>query len=84
MSMSKMQEVWLQNGLNKDNYTTAIADAMKDFAIQFANFVGDRPLPEYSKSTNKWRYWDNSTRDYKYATTEDFLAQFIVSGSLVV
>ena len=74
----------MQNGLCQDDYSKAVADAMEDFAVQFANFIGNRPLPEYSKSENKWRYWDNPTRDYKYATTEDFLAQFIMSDGLVV
>lgn len=46
------------------------------FAKEFANFVGDRPLPEYSASTNKWRWWDNTERDYKYATTEELIEQF--------
>ena len=41
--------------------------------IDFANFIGDRPLPEYSKSTNKWRWWNNNTRAYDYATTEQLL-----------
>lgn len=41
--------------------------------IDFANFIGNRPLPEYSKSTNKWRWWDNDKRDYAYATTEQLM-----------
>jgi len=44
--------------------------------IDFANFIGDRPLPEYSKSTNKWRWWDNDKREYKYATTEQLLSEW--------
>ena len=82
MTMSKMsimQKVWIDNGLNPDNYSKATADAMKNMAVLFANFVGDRPLPEYSKSTNKWRWWDNSLRDYKYATTEDLIETFVMS-----
>ncbi len=84
MSKSIMQKVWISNELNPDNYSAATADAMKAFAVLFANFIGDRPLPEYSASTNKWRWWDNSLRDYQYETTEDLLSQFVVSDSVVV
>lgn len=55
-----------------------------EYSKPYSDGSGDRIKVSYSKSENKWRYWDNSTRDYKYATTEDFLAQFVVSGSLVV
>jgi len=44
--------------------------------IEFANFIGDRAMPEYSKSINKWRWWDNSKRDYKTATTEELLSEW--------
>ena len=44
--------------------------------IDFGNFIGDRPLPEYSKSTNKWRWWNNDTRTYSYASTEDLLGDW--------
>ena len=37
-----MQKVWINNGLNPDNYSAATADAMKAFAVLFANFIGDR------------------------------------------
>ena len=84
MSISKMQTIWMQNGLSQDDYSKASADAMQDFAIQFANFIGNRPLPEYSASTNKWRWWDNSSRYYKYATTEDLLSQFVMNDGVVV
>jgi len=73
-----MQIVWAESGLNPDNYTAATGDAMKRFAILFANHVGNRSMPEYSKSSNKWRWWDNHLRDYKFGTTEDLMAQFIV------
>lgn len=84
MSKSVMQKVWINTGLNPDNYSASTADAMKAFAVLFANFIGDRPLPEYSASTNKWRWWDNNLRDYKYATTEDLLSQFVMNDGVVV
>lgn len=49
----------------------------KMVAIAFANFVGNRPLPEYSESTNKWRWWNNDTREYNFATTEELFDLFI-------
>lgn len=54
----------------------ALSTRGKD-AVEFANFVGDRPLPEYSKSTNQWRWWDNSKREYAYATTEELYQLFL-------
>ena len=45
--------------------------------INFAKYVGDRALPEYSKSTDKWRWWDNDTRNYKYSTTKELLTDWI-------
>lgn len=48
-------------------------------AVAFANFVGDRPLPEYSKSTNMWRWWSNEKRDYEYATTEQLYSLYTKS-----
>lgn len=48
----------------------------KQEMIDFANFIGNRPLPEYSKSTNKWRWWNNDTREYQYASTEELLSKF--------
>jgi hypothetical protein len=51
-------------------------DAVERHAIEFANFIGDRPIPEYSKSTNKWRWWSNEKRDYEYATTEQLYKIF--------
>jgi len=45
-------------------------------AVEFANFIGDRPLPEYSKSTKLWRWWDNDTRQYKFANTEELYSLF--------
>jgi hypothetical protein len=80
MEKSIMQRVWIRNGLESNNYSASIADAMKDFAVSFANFVGDRPLPEYSVSTNEWRWWDNELLNYKYGSTEDLLNQFIVNN----
>ena len=53
----------------------SIADVRKSL-IDFANFIGDRPLPEYSKSINKWRWWDNNLRDYKTASTEELLSEW--------
>jgi hypothetical protein len=80
MEKSIMQRVWIRNGLESNSYSASIADAMKDFAVSFANFVGDRPLPEYSVSTNEWRWWDNELLNYKYGSTEDLLNQFIVNN----
>jgi len=54
----------------------AMRELARERAIGFANFVGNRPLPEYSESTNKWRWWDNSKRDYDYATTEDLYSKY--------
>ena len=51
--------------------TNAMNTEQENDAVEFANFIGDRPLPEYSKSTNQWRWWDNSKRDYEYATTQE-------------
>lgn len=48
----------------------------KEESILFANFIGNRPLPEYSESTNQWRWWNNETREYNYATTEQLYEQF--------
>lgn len=75
-----MQEVWIKVGLNPEHYTSSTGEAMKQFAMLFANFIGNRPLSEYSESTDKWRWWDNATRDYKYGSTADLMAQFVVSN----
>ncbi len=48
----------------------------KEESILFANFIGNRPLPEYSESINQWRWWNNETREYNYATTEQLYEQF--------
>jgi hypothetical protein len=77
-NMTKMQKAWIAAGLNNDNYSAETASAMKSFAVLFANFIGDRPLPEYSASTNKWRWWDNNLKDYQYSTTEDLLEIFLI------
>ena len=61
-----------------------VFDAMNVFAIGFANWVGDRPLPEYSKSTNEWRWWNNKNKGYDYATTEQLLEMFTSGISEVV
>lgn len=53
------------------------SNKQKDTAIAFANFVGNRPLPEYSQSTNNWRWWNNDTRTYNFGTTEELYDQFI-------
>lgn len=45
-------------------------------AIAFANFVGNRPLPEYSESTNQWRWWSNEKKEYEFATTEQLYEIF--------
>jgi hypothetical protein len=49
----------------------------KEIAIGFANFVGNRPLPEYSESLNLWRWWDNDSRKYKTATTEQLFEMYL-------
>lgn len=59
-------------------------NAMSDYAILFANWIGDRPLPEYSKSTNEWRWWNNKNKGYDYATTEKLLEMFVTGQSEVV
>jgi len=52
-----------------------IRELMEEEAVRFANFVGNRPLPEYSESTNKWRWWSNKKRGYEFATTEQLYQQ---------
>jgi hypothetical protein len=64
-----------KNISNPQNSALNIADVRKSL-IDFANFIGDRPLPEYSKSINKWRWWDNNLRDYKTASTEELLSEW--------
>lgn len=56
--------------------TVAFEHELSQQLINFANFIGDRPLPEYSKSTDTWRWWDNTTRKYKYASTKELLEEF--------
>ena len=48
-------------------------------AIGFANFIGNRPLSEYSKSKNKWRWWSNEKRQYEFATTEELYNLYLKS-----
>jgi hypothetical protein len=50
-------------------------------AVEFANFIGDRPIPEYSKSTNMWRWWNNEKRDYEFATTEQLYTEYLKQQS---
>ena len=64
-SKSKVDKVMLQ-----------FKKAKEEFAIDFAKFIGDRPIPEYSKSTDKWRWWDNNSREYKYSTTNELLTEW--------
>lgn len=54
----------------------AINNKMYESLISFANFIGNRSLPEYSKSTNMWRWWDNDTKSYSFATTEELLTEW--------
>lgn len=56
--------------------TEAISKHEHSNLIEFANFIGNRAFPEYSKSTNKWMWWDNDIREYKYASTEELLEAF--------
>ena len=57
------------------------ASVVQEFAehqsIEFAKFIGERPIPEYSKSTDKWRWWDNNRWEYKYATTNELLTEWL-------
>lgn len=44
--------------------------------VDFAKFIGNRPLPEYSKSIDKWRWLNNNKREYQFANTDELLREW--------
>lgn len=69
----------LQGDTPKAKHDYLVALILKDvsdrdqFAIGFAEWVGNRPLPEFSESTKTWRWWNNDTLKYEFATTSELL-----------
>lgn len=66
---------WLDESSSTAPRLQEAAEWVSD-AVEFANFIGDRALPEYSKSTNQWRWWDNDKPGYETATTEQLYTLF--------
>ena len=80
----KAEEYFINKHYAMDNGMlpfSLVMELMDEFAqqqsIDFAKFIGDRPIPEYSKSTDKWRWWDNNDREYKYSTTNELLTEWV-------
>jgi hypothetical protein len=53
------------------------AAELKAHALGFSKFIGNRPLPEYSESTDLWRWWDNDFVMYRTATTEQLYTEYL-------
>lgn len=72
---------YLVNSYIHFEYCEQFAKHQNKELIEFAKFIGDRPLPEYSKSTDKWRWWDIDSREYKYSTTTGLLAAWVKTNN---
>lgn len=72
-------KVQLFNLYNKIKSTHPALEG-KEKCIAFAEWVGDRPFPEYSRLTKLWKWYDSSTRLATYSTTEELYKEFLTTN----